>query len=457
MEHTHTEHQSDLRDFVRVIRSRKWSILLVTAGLTAAALVFSFRQTPVYEGSAKVLVEPLSLTPTQAAGSVDIETEQGLVGTQPVAQQAVKILGTHQPPASLLSQLSVDVVPNTQFLLIHYSSADPAFAARAANAFANAYIKVRQDQATGHIEGQLAANQSEIRSVQKRLDKLNKTIQKTQNPLTSSQATAEHDQLVARLAILEQTQQTLLSTQAQITQGGGEVVNSAGVPTSPVSPNHVRTATLALVLGLALGTGVAFLRERLDDSIRTHQELERRLGAPVLATVPRITGWRKRESSYLITLAEPKNPVSESYRTLRTNLQFIASTRELKTLMVTSATVGDGKSATATNLAVADASILARHADGTLFVVDADTASRAATSQARQQLEHAGADLIGAVFNKYDPSQAGGYSYYYYYDDQRPQEQESRFDPSVNGDERASSGKARWGWSRRVSKAGPRG
>jgi Mrp family chromosome partitioning ATPase len=96
-------------------------------------------------------------------------------------------------------------------------------------------------------------------------------------------------------------------------------------------------------------------------------------------------------------------------------------------------------------LAVADASILAAHADGTLFVVDADTASRSATTQARDQLENAGARVIGAVFNKYDPSQSGAYSYYYYYYYQTTEDQ---------GDAPSPSGERRGRLRRRRAKGG---
>jgi Mrp family chromosome partitioning ATPase len=66
-------------------------------------------------------------------------------------------------------------------------------------------------------------------------------------------------------------------------------------------------------------------------------------------------------------------------------------------------------------LAVADASILAPLVDGTLFIMDADHSSRSAMTQSRDQLENAGARIIGAVYNNFDPSQSAAYPYYYNY------------------------------------------
>ncbi|MDP9299900.1 MAG: CpsD/CapB family tyrosine-protein kinase, partial [Actinomycetota bacterium] len=76
------------------------------------------------------------------------------------------------------------------------------------------------------------------------------------------------------------------------------------------------------------------------------------LGAPVLAVVPRVPGWKKKGDTKLISVEQPKASVAESYRTLRTSVLFAAAQRGLKTIMVTSPTAGEGKTTTAANLAV---------------------------------------------------------------------------------------------------------
>ncbi len=546
MEHSHSEH-NDLKDYLRVLRTRKWSIILVTVILVGFALFYSFRQTPLYEAQARVLVQSFSVASTGTLG-VDIPTEQQIVASVEVAKKAAEFLGTDRPPQALLGGLKVHGITGTAVLGIAYTNENPVLAANVANAFAKAYLAVRRqkqlDAYTAQardVQAQIDTVNAQLTSVTSQLDRLSQKDNPDQNKISFLRS--QQNQLIAQLAILTQTIGNLTNT-SFIEQGGGQIVSTASVPHHPVSPNHIRTGILALVLGLALGTGVAFLRERLDDSIRTRQELERRLGAPVLATVPRISKWKKGEESYLVTLHDPKNPVSESYRTLRTNLQFLASKGDLQSLVVTSATAGDGKSATSANLAialaqagrrvvlvsadlrrprlhrfldvpndaglslvladsipvwqavkdpgianlrvipsgpvppnpaellqsdkmgdflqqvqefadfvvidtppvlaVADASILGARVDGTLFVVDADTASRAATMQAKDQLENAGARIIGAVFNKFDPSQAGAYPYYYYYYYHYAELQDQDGKPSPNGE----AHKSRWGRKR---------
>jgi len=94
-------------------------------------------------------------------------------------------------------------------------------------------------------------------------------------------------------------------------------------------------------------------------------------------------------------------------------------------------------------LAVADASILAPLADGVVFVLNADQCSRSALIQARDQLENAGAGIIGAVFNNYDPSQSSAYPYYQNYNDYYGTNEGSR----RNGNRKGRGGRSvrRWG------------
>jgi len=125
--------------------------------------------------------------------------------------------------------------------------------------------------------------------------------------------------------------------------------------------------TLALFVGLVLGMALAFLRERLDDRLEGREDLEARAGAPVLAIIPKVPGWRKKSKAQLVTLDQPKSPAAEAYRTLRTGVLFVAQERGMQTLMVASATSGEGKTTTAANLAV----VLA-HTGKRVILVSAD-------------------------------------------------------------------------------------
>ena len=95
------------------------------------------------------------------------------------------------------------------------------------------------------------------------------------------------------------------------------------------------------------------MRDRFDESIRSLDDLEQVLeGVPPLGSVPQLEAWRDKNAPYLVALSEPHSPAAESYRIIRTSIQFLALARRTRVLLVTSPKISDGKSTTITNLAV---------------------------------------------------------------------------------------------------------
>jgi tyrosine-protein kinase Etk/Wzc len=146
------------------------------------------------------------------------------------------------------------------------------------------------------------------------------------------------------------------------------VVEPAVVPVDPIRPNRPLSLVLGLLLGLGLGAGAAFLRENMDSSVHTREDLQEAVqGVPVLGLIPRIqeaaTNGRRQVPVYaakdvkhlshrLIAGRDPRSPISEAYRSLRTNIAFSSVDRPHRVLVFTSALPGDGKSTSAANLAV---------------------------------------------------------------------------------------------------------
>ncbi|MCK4300617.1 MAG: polysaccharide biosynthesis tyrosine autokinase, partial [Planctomycetes bacterium] len=135
-----------------------------------------------------------------------------------------------------------------------------------------------------------------------------------------------------------------------------EVVEVADIPKAPIKPKKARTVMLSLFLGLFLGVGLAFFFEYLDDTVKTPEDLEDRVGIPVLGFVPAMDtkGVQMDGFSYrgTISMVEPTASVTEAYRNIRTSLFFSAPAEETKALVVTSGGPSDGKTTTATNLAL---------------------------------------------------------------------------------------------------------
>ncbi|MFQ5409291.1 MAG: polysaccharide biosynthesis tyrosine autokinase, partial [Anaerolineales bacterium] len=128
------------------------------------------------------------------------------------------------------------------------------------------------------------------------------------------------------------------------------IVEPAQVPDAPVRPRTLLNTALAAVVGLMLAVGVVFLIEYLDDSIRSPDQVLAALGVPVVGVVARVDGM----SEHLMPIAreQPRSPVAEAYRGLRTNIQFAGVDKPIKMLLVTSAGPAEGKTTTAANLAV---------------------------------------------------------------------------------------------------------
>jgi polysaccharide biosynthesis transport protein len=176
-----------------------------------------------------------------------------------------------------------------------------------------------------------------------------------------------NDELVA---LLKTKHQEALIKEAE---QGDEVtiVRPATEPDAPLGGEMLNTFMIGALVGLAVGLVLAFIRENLDTSIGTIEDVEAYLGVPVLGVVPHIDSretvqriLERRPAlaqidpesllshSLLITHFDPKSPVAEAYRTLRTNIQFARMERSGKVLVVSSPTLQEGKTTTIVNLAL---------------------------------------------------------------------------------------------------------
>ncbi|MCU1288865.1 MAG: Capsular exopolysaccharide family protein, partial [Acidobacteria bacterium] len=152
----------------------------------------------------------------------------------------------------------------------------------------------------------------------------------------------------------------------------------AFTPTSPIGPQRTRNITIAFLMSLAAGIGLAFLMDYLDDSVRTSDDIGRHLGLPTLALIPDHAASEKRQAALvqtkngngsmaLITLEDRRSPVAEAYRHLRTSLLFSSAGKPPQTILVTSAQPSEGKTTTAINTAITLA-----QSDADVVIIDCD-------------------------------------------------------------------------------------
>ena len=148
------------------------------------------------------------------------------------------------------------------------------------------------------------------------------------------------------------------------------IVDPADIPTSPITPNKTKNVVLAFLAGLIASISLAFLLEYLDNTVRTSSDVKRILGIPLLGMIANYDMGKQQNNvsaHALITLEHSKSPISESYRSIRTNLEFASLDSVTRKILITSAGPHEGKSFMVANLAVSIA-----QSGKTVLVLDAD-------------------------------------------------------------------------------------
>ena len=147
--------------------------------------------------------------------------------------------------------------------------------------------------------------------------------------------------------LLKKFQEASLSSGINISNV--QIVDSAVIPKAPEKPKRGMILLLALMVGSFGGIGAAFFTDYMDDTIKTAEDVDKKLNLPFFDVVP----FTKEGTNYVYMTADPKSATAEAYRTIRTGLMLSCAVKELKVILLTSATPNEGKTTTAVNLAVA--------------------------------------------------------------------------------------------------------
>lgn len=379
-----SDDELDLRHYIDVLWRRKLIIIVVGLLVMGVAAGLSARQDDQYRASASVLLQGNeaeqrlgAATDPAAAAYNRVETEIGVIQSDVVRAAAAENLG-FEPG------VSVSAVGETDIVRISSVSTDPSRAALVANTYAESYVEWRKNRTVQDLLDAQNTVQAEVDDLEGQLAELEQPVEELRNQLFVTESTEEREAIQARIADVEEeisTEVDALTSQIslyrselsdlQVSQritrtGGVQIVTPASVPAVPFAPQPLRNAVLGLVVGLMLGVGLAFLFETLDDRVRSKQQLETATGWPTVGLIPVIAGAKKGQPD-LVTRDKPSSPTAEAYRTLRTAIQFLSIERPLSVIQVTSANSGDGKTATAANLAITMAKTHDR-----VLLIDAD-------------------------------------------------------------------------------------
>ncbi|WP_257430236.1 polysaccharide biosynthesis tyrosine autokinase [Nocardioides carbamazepini] len=301
----------DFKQFVGVLRRRWLSVVaLMAVGVGVASLLSFVVLTPKYESKSTVFLSVDVRESTDAITALYFAQTRAtayadLARSQELSQRVIDALDLDMTPGQLAGEITAEVVETTSLIQLKVTD-----------------TSARQAQTINDV-------------------------------LT--------DQFTRYISELETPGGTSSGESPQIT---AQITDKASYNPSQVSPRTALYLVVAGLVGLLLGIALALVRELLDRTIRTADHVSEITEAPVLASVGFDTDMR---NAPLLTDLGGFAARTEAFRLLRTNLQFIDLDNQPRCLVITSAVPGEGKTMTATNLAVA----LAQTGRNTL-IIDAD-------------------------------------------------------------------------------------
>ena len=278
-----------------------------------------------------------------------------------------------------ISAITVTTIRDTQLVKVAIEGVSPELVAAVADTLPQVFIAEiseiqtqRFAESKKSLEQQLTTLSNEVNLKQIAIDELGNSLTAAEE-VRLGELRNELAQYKNSYANVLRSYEELRLTEVQSVDSI-VIVEKATAPSAPIRPRILINVLLALVVGAMLALGVIFLIEYLDDRVKTPQDLYKVVNTPILGAIAQLpnTGTRKKDEhslrqESLITANQPRHPITEAYRSLRTSLQFSSVDDVMRSLLVTSATPGEGKTTTAANLAV----VLAQ-SGRSVILIDAD-------------------------------------------------------------------------------------
>ena len=311
--------------------------ILVAAG---AAYAYAKRQDPIYEASTNLLLrDPSAGSANTVFGTPTPDTgpdREALVLSDDIRARAERALaakvGGAAAARAAVASAEASSAAESNVVKITGIGQTGARAALIANTIAEQNVADRKAR-------NLAKIRAARRAAQRALSELGPAG-------TTPQQLAALNQVRANLQALKQA--------ASVQDGDADILQRASAPSVPASPKPRRAALIGGFAGLLLGFALALVREQLDRRLRGAKDLGDTFDLPVLASVPTSRSFANMRNNGVDALPPAER---EAFQMLRANLRFLSTDRELRSVVVTSAASGDGKTTVALNLAMADASV----------------------------------------------------------------------------------------------------
>jgi non-specific protein-tyrosine kinase len=348
----------DLRQYARILWRWAWLMILCAVLAGAAAFFVSRATTPIYQATTTLLIN--QAPDARSTDYTDLLTSERLASTysemltqRPVLSAVIARLELETSLDDLGDALEVQPVSNTQLITLTVEDENPYTAAEIADAIVaefqaqnNALQLSRYAESKASLEAQLSRLDTQIGESEAAIAAL--------GTVTGVDEQAQFERLQSDLALYQSSYSTLLQSYEALrvaeagAVSGVVAVEPAEPDFDPVRPRTFMNTLLAAVVGGMLGLGAVFLIEYLDDTIKSPEQVERELGLPVLATIAAIP--HNHVEGHVHAADQPRSPVAEAFRSLRTNIKFASVDVPIHTLLITSAGPEEGKSTVTTNL-----------------------------------------------------------------------------------------------------------
>jgi tyrosine-protein kinase len=367
---------------------RWWWLAVLCTVLAAGASYATSTQLPrVYESTAKLVVTPGQPAATGSSYNDVLAAERltrtyaEVLRTPAVIETAASNAGSDVSYEDALRRVNVRPVRDTQLIEISAQASDPQQAARFANEIANVFIRQTEDSQSERFRTSKESLASQVARLGSDIGERTRQIEVLRATPPSVNRDAEIAQIQSEVAQLQQSSASAVRSfeDVRLAEARGMdqlalVQPATASTTSLVQPRTVLNVLLAIVAGWLIAILVAITIEYVDDRVRTPERLQRFSGLLALGSITSLPKAAPRGVDLMASTSQPTSSdgygdhgAVESYRLLRTNLQFAAVERPLKTLLVTSAEVAEGKTTTSANLAI----VLAQAGERVLLI-DAD-------------------------------------------------------------------------------------
>lgn len=356
----------ELREYFTPLLKWWWLIVAATAVAGGASLLAARQQPDLYRSSTTLMVGNAIENPNPTNNDLFL-TQQlaafyvSLAERSSVRNDARQVLELDRLPGDIV----VRQLNNTNIIEIIVTDTDPIRAQAVATELARQLIRrgpSGQEQEQAFVSDLLANYETAITETREQIA----TKQEELGELVSAREIARVQNEIGELQSSLRTLETNYTSLRASTQRGATNTIRVIEPAYEgyqVQPNSFITIVVAGGIGFVLAASAAYVLEYLDDTVRTPEQIDRITNLPTLAGIAQMKGNNKTP----ITLRQPRDPVSEAFRVLRTNIQFANIDHPHRTLLITSSVPMEGKSVTVSNLSV----VLAQ-AGHKVLVIDAD-------------------------------------------------------------------------------------